>query len=223
MQQQNTTTLDLDLGHIYRPSSLTEKAPLLVLLHGYGSNKEDLFGFADYLSPELSILALEAPIVLGPERYAWYDIYFEPSQGKWSDATQAQRVVQRILANIESAIKQINADATRLSLLGFSQGSILSLALGLEHHKLAKNIIVLSGYINHDIFELPKNLTPKLGPKIFMSHGSQDQVIPLAWAQESRDFLMQHQYDLTYREFPVGHGVNPENFAALKAFLDQNA
>lgn len=223
MEQYNVQKLDLDLAHLYRPSRLTTASPLLVLLHGYGSNKEDLFSFAQYLPEELSVLALEAPIALGPNSFAWYDIYFEPNQGKWSDADQGKKALTRITTNIESAIKQIDVDCSRISLLGFSQGSILSLALGLSNPDLIKNIIVLSGYINHDLMSLEADGSVKVVPNIFMSHGTQDQVIPVTWARESRDFLIKHKYSVDYHEFPVGHGVNPENFAAFKQFLAQYA
>ena len=93
--------LDLPLAHLYRPSALKDKAPLLVLLHGYGSNMHDLFGFAPYLNKDFAVVALQAPIHLGGPSYAWYDIYFDQPQGKWNDEAQARASVSLILDVLE--------------------------------------------------------------------------------------------------------------------------
>jgi len=72
------TTAPLSLEHIIRPSSLTsEKAPVLFMLHGYGSNEEDLFSFAQELPAELCIISVRAPYTLQPFGYAWYAINFD--------------------------------------------------------------------------------------------------------------------------------------------------
>ncbi|MEP2277858.1 MAG: phospholipase, partial [Maribacter sp.] len=72
------TTAPLSLEHIIRPSSLTDKKPpVLFMLHGYGSNEEDLFSFAPELPEELCIIAVRAPYILQPYGYAWYAINFD--------------------------------------------------------------------------------------------------------------------------------------------------
>ena len=77
------------IDHITRPSTLKEKAPLLILLHGYGSDENDLFSFAPELSEELFIISLKAPYQLQPYGNAWYAINFDANNDKWSDNDQA--------------------------------------------------------------------------------------------------------------------------------------
>lgn len=217
---QSLGPLDLPIWHLYRPSALKTKAPLLVLLHGYGSNMHDLFGFAPYLDKDLAIIALQAPIHLGGPSYAWYNIYFDQPQGKWNDEAQAQEAVGLILNVLDKITAQIDVDPAQINLLGFSQGAILSYAVAMTHGHLNK-VLCLSGYLNEDI--LPKTTTLNSCPKthFFVSHGDQDQVIPVAWARSSKMRLHSLGCQLEYHEFPVGHGVSPENFAALNTFLNR--
>lgn len=212
--------LDLALSHLYRPSALKNNAPLLILLHGYGSNMHDLFGFAPYINEKFAIIALQAPIPLGGPSYAWYNIYFDQPQGKWSDEQQGKESVQLFLDVLNQVKEQISINPLDINLLGFSQGAILSYAAAMTHGGLSK-VICLSGYLNEAL--LPENVTLNSCTKtrFFASHGDQDQVIPVLWARKSRTRLQELGCNLEYHEFPVGHGVSPENFAALNSFLNR--
>lgn len=207
------------LHYIKRASSLKEKAPLLILCHGYGSDENDLFSFAEELPEELLIISVRAPYKLQPYGNAWYAINFDAEQGKWSDNEQA--IISRdILAEfIDYACENYNVNPNNVSLLGFSQGTILSYSLALTYPKKVKNIIALSGYINEDILpsKLDKNSYKHLD--FYCSHGNVDQVIPVDWARKSKPFLDNLSIKNTYSEFPVGHGVAPQNFYELKNWL----
>ncbi|RLD28591.1 MAG: phospholipase, partial [Bacteroidetes bacterium] len=102
---------------------------------------------------------------------------------------------------------------------GFSQGTILSYAVALTYPEKVKNIIALSGYINKDI--LPENLQIKNYSHLdfYCSHGSVDQVIPVDWARQTPKFLESLNIKHQYSEFPVGHGVAPQNFYELSEWL----
>src|SRR5690606_20528503 len=106
-----------------------------------------------------------------------------------------------------------------ISLLGFSQGCILSCAVALTYPEKVNNVIGLSGYINQDI--LPKDLQTKDYTTLdfYCSHGTVDQVIPVDWARQTAPFLKALNITHTYSEFPVGHGVAPQNFYELRNWL----
>ncbi|HLS31315.1 MAG TPA: hypothetical protein VK021_10695, partial [Flavobacteriaceae bacterium] len=73
------TTKDLSLEHVLRPSSLTkEKAPAIIMLHGYGSNENDLFSFAPELDKKYLVISVKAPIPMQPFGNAWYAITYDP-------------------------------------------------------------------------------------------------------------------------------------------------
>lgn len=214
------TTAQLSLTHLIRPSSLKDgKPPVLFMFHGYGSNEEDLYSFAPELPAELCIISVRAPHSLEPYGYAWYAINFDAEKGKWSDDEQAVESREKIVVFIEEACKTYGLDNDRISLLGFSQGTILSYAVALSYPGKIRNVVALSGYINQNIIaeDFSKKDFKKL--KIYASHGQVDQVIPPQWAQKIPEILTSLGVDHIYEEFPVGHGVAPQNFYSFKNWL----
>ncbi|GGD05753.1 alpha/beta hydrolase [Hyunsoonleella pacifica] len=210
----------LSLDYVLRPSSLTENTPLLIMLHGYGSDENDLFSFASELPEELLIVSAKAPYPMQPFGNAWYAINFDAEKGKWNDNVQAKQSIDLISKFIDELKNEYNSiNKNNITLLGFSQGSILSYALALTYPEKIKNIIALSGYINKDI--LPENLNDKEYSNLdfYCSHGSVDQVIPPDWARQTQPFLDALNVKNTYSEFPVGHGVAPQNFYEFKTWL----
>ncbi|WP_346883146.1 alpha/beta fold hydrolase [uncultured Algibacter sp.] len=211
------TTLSLE--HIIRKSNITENAPLLILLHGYGSDENDLFSFANELPEELFIISVKAPYPMEPYGNAWYAINFDADKGKWSDNEQAIASRDLIAKFIDEVASAYPVDRKNISLLGFSQGSILSYAVALSYPEKVKNIIALSGYINQDILLNDLHNKDYSHLNFYCSHGSADQVIPVAWARQNSPFLSNLNINHTYSEFPVGHGVAPQNFYELRTWL----
>jgi len=207
------------LHYIKRPSTLTENAPLLILCHGYGSDENDLFSFATELPEELFIISVRAPYQLQPYGNAWYAINFDAEKGKWSDDEQAKLSRDTLAEFIDYACNTYPVNKDNVSLLGFSQGTILSYSLALTYPEKVKNIVALSGYVNEAIF--PENLNKDNYKHLdfYCSHGSVDQVIPVDWARRSKPFLDNLEIKNTYSEFPVGHGVAPQNFFEFKDWL----
>jgi phospholipase/carboxylesterase len=216
------TTQQLSLHHIVRKSSVTTgKAPLLIMLHGYGSDENDLFSFASELPEELFIVSAKAPYELQPYGNAWYAINFDADRGKWNDNEQASESRDLLAKFIDEVCESYPVDSTNVSLLGFSQGTILSYAVALSYPEKVKNVVALSGYINKDI--LPENLNPGDYKNLdfYCSHGSVDQVIPVDWARQTSPFLESLNINHSYSEFPVGHGVAPQNFFEFKNWLEK--
>ena len=121
---------------------------------------------------------------------------------------------------IEEACRVYDLDARNVTLLGFSQGSILSMAVALSYPKKIRNVIALSGYLNKDIikegYEREHSMT-----HFYISHGSSDQVIPVEWARQTPVILDSIDVKYRYEEFPVGHGVSPQNFYSFREWLTQ--
>ncbi|MBP0904585.1 alpha/beta hydrolase [Mariniflexile gromovii] len=213
------TNTSLSLYHIVKKSTLTENAPLLIMMHGYGSDENDLFSFSSELPEELFIISVRAPYPMQPYGNAWYAINFDEEQGKWNDNEQAKQSRDLIAKFIDEAIAEYPVNKNNVTLLGFSQGSILSYAVVLTYPKKVNNIIALSGYVNKDI--LPENLQEQDYSNLdfYCSHGSVDQVIPVEWARQTAPFLNSLNIKNHYAEFPVGHGVAPQNFYEFKDWL----
>ena len=201
---------------------LTEDAstPVMFLLHGYGSHEEDLFSFANYLPEKYLIISLRAPLSLGFVGFAWYSIHFDQDQNKWSDNEEAIAAQKIILHNIEHHLNQFSLGDKKVSLLGFSQGAILSWALGLSHPDKIDKVVALSGYVNEDLFDFASQGLHEL--RCFSSHGIQDPTIPVEWARKGIDTVKKHLPNIDYKEYEAGHGIVPDNFADLVAWLNAN-
>lgn len=205
---------------IREPKIKLDKNPLLLLLHGYGSNEEDLFSFASELPDEYYVISVRAPYDLQYGSYAWYSINFDADQNKFLDNEQASKSRDLIVAFIDELVLNYAIDASKITLVGFSQGSILSLAVALSYPQKVHKVIGLSGYLNEDILKenYQNNDFSKL--KIFTSHGTVDQVIPVTWAAKTKPFLDQLGINSTYKEYPIGHGISPQVFYDFKKWLE---
>jgi len=224
--------MNLSLYHLVRepkirkvPLGKTEeseaKNPLILLLHGYGSNEEDLFSFASELPEEYYVISARAPFDLMYGSYAWYAINFDADENKFSDIGQA-RASRDIISNfIDELIANYSIDSNNITLVGFSQGCILSYAVGLSYPEKVQRIVAMSGYLNTEIAvdDFSENNFKNL--KIFASHGTVDQVIPVDWARKSIPILENLGVSIVYKEYPVGHGVAPQNFFDFKNWLQQ--
>lgn len=215
------TKQSLALTHNYRPSNLTEKAPAIIMLHGYGSNEDDLFSFASELPEKYAIIALKAPLSLQGMGNAWYSIYFENTDNsKFNDIEEAIKARDLVVDVIDASISAYNLDPENITLLGFSQGTILSLAIGLSYPEKIKRIVALSGYLAKDMLVdtyLDKDYSHL---DIFQSHGTDDMVIPVQWARDANAALTALNIKSTYKEYPVGHGVSPQNFYDFHKWLN---
>ena len=204
---------------IREPKVKLDKNPLLLLLHGYGSNEADLFSFAEELPDNYYIISARAPYDMQYGSYAWYAINFDADQNKFSDNEQAKKSRDLIVKFIDELTQTYPIDADNVSLIGFSQGSILSYAVALSYPEKVQKVVAMSGYLNLDIVaeDYLKNTFSNL--KIFASHGTVDQVIPVEWARKTPAILENLGIAVTYKEYPVGHGVAPQNFYDFKNWL----
>lgn len=206
---------------IQEPKVKHDKNPLLLLLHGYGSNEEDLFSFATELPNDSYVISVRAPYDLQPYGHAWYAIHFDADENKFSDNVQAKQSVELIAGFIDEIVKQYPIDAKNVTLIGFSQGAILSYATALTYPEKVAKVVALSGYFNQEI--MPEVIDTKAIShlKFFVSHGSVDQVIPVDWARKAKPALENLGLEVEYQEYPVGHGVAPQNFFDFKNWLQR--
>lgn len=214
--------MELSLHHLVRePKIKLDKNPLLLLLHGYGSNEEDLFSFATELPDNYYIISARAPYNLMYGSYGWYAIDFDADENKFSDLVQARSSRDLIANFIDELVANYPIDANDVTLIGFSQGTILSYAVALSYPEKVQRVVAMSGYLNLDILSedyLQKDFS---NLSIFASHGTVDQVIPVDWARKAKPILDRMKIPTEYKEYPIGHGVSPQNFYDFKTWLEK--
>lgn len=216
--------MNLSLHHIVREpkiknSAASGKYPLLLLLHGYGSNEEDLFSFATELPDQYYVISARAPFDMMHGSYAWYAINFDADENKFSDISQAKISRDSIANFIDELVANYAIDKNNVTLIGFSQGCILSYAVAMSYPEKVQRVVAMSGYFNSEIAvdDFTNNSFDNL--KIFASHGTVDQVIPVEWARKSIPIIEKLGIAIVYKEYPVGHGVAPQNFFDFKNWL----
>lgn len=215
--------MNLSLRYLVKvPKIILEKNPLLLLIHGYGSNEQDLFSFAEELPETHYVISVRAPFDLQYGSYAWYAINFDADENKFSDLNQARDSRDLLVQFINELVQKYPIDSNNISLIGFSQGSILSYAVALSYPEKIRKVVAFSGYLNAEMIlpGIEKRDFSQL--QIFASHGTQDQVIPVEWARKTKPFLNQLGIENIYREYPIGHGISPQNFFDFKNWLLNN-
>lgn len=219
-----TPVAGLPLTHLVRPPSAASEAggrpPLLLLAHGVGSNERDLFSFADQLAPEFVVVSARAPLTLGPDAFAWFNVRSTP-QGRVIAPEQLDASRKTYAEFVGEAIMAYGADPARVYALGFSQGAIISLVTALTLPRLFAGVVALSGRIPAEA--VPWLATPEEteGLPVFMAHGVRDMVIGIEDARDARAVLERQRVALTYTEYATDHRITPQIFADMTAWLGQ--
>ncbi len=179
---------------------------LLVILHGWGANAEDLASLAAYLQlPSYQLLFPNAPLPHphAPNGRAWYALEEEGYPGL-AESRQQLADWLRLLA-VSTGIP-----ATHTVLAGFSQGGAMALDVGLRLPLAA--LCSLSGYLH-----APP--VPQFQPPVLIVHGHHDPVVPINAAQQAQQVLKELGISVTYHEFAMGHEVTPAVLKVLREFL----
>ena len=139
------------LYYIFKePKIKSAKPPVIILMHGVGSNEKDLFSFANQLPDSFLIISLRAPIKSGNDSYAWYHLSFE--NGKpISNPIEAEASRLMIIDFINTLKNKHAFNEKRVYLCGFSQGSIMAYSVGLTVPEKIKGIAIMSGRLLEEI------------------------------------------------------------------------
>jgi phospholipase/carboxylesterase len=206
----------LSLVHRYKPAPqpAPNGSPLLILLHGVGSNEDDLFGLSPFLDPRFSVVSARAPFPYGYGGHAWFDVQFTPD-GILFDEAQAGQAGQMLEAFIAEA--KAAYGASQVFLLGFSQGAIMSAGVLLRSPALADGVVLMSGRVPA-MSDAAEREALKNKP-VLITHGTFDEVLPVQLGREAHTLLAGLGFDVAYREFPMGHQVSEESLEAVDDWL----
>ncbi len=213
----------LSLTHLIRePTGTDSPPPLLLLLHGVGSNERDLMGLASWLDGRLFVVSARAPIALGYEAYGWFRFYLTPDQPDGPvvlDPREAENSYRLILHFIDELVEVYGVDPDRAYLMGFSQGTIMALSVALTRPDKVAGVVAMSG-------RFPDAIRPQIAPPkqlrglpILLQHGTEDPVLPVQYGRAARETLNDLPVRLDYHEYRMGHHVTQESLADASAWL----
>lgn len=197
--------LDDGLPHlIRRPDG--DPAGALVLFHGRGTSEHDLYPLLDALDPERRVLGAtpRGPLTLPPGGAHWYVV----REIGYPDPETFTHAFQLASDWLDARAEETGIPLEQTVVGGFSQGAVMSWALGLGRGRpRPAGIIALSGFIpSVEGFEL--DLSPPL-PPVAIGHGTFDPIISVEWGRRAKQELEQAGAEVMYRESPMPHAVDP--------------
>jgi phospholipase/carboxylesterase len=188
----------------------------LVLLHGRGVNMHDLLPLADALDPErrLVVVAPQAPLELSPGGFHWYIV---PRVG-FPDPDTFRATYELLARWLDGVPDALGVGLSRTVLGGFSQGAVMSYALGLgEGRPRPAALIALSGFIpTVEGWKLQDDLD---GYPVAIGHGTHDPVMSIEFARTARAELERRGAAVLYRESPMAHSIDPAFLRDLQPWL----
>lgn len=203
---------------IRRPETIepNKKYPALFVMHGMGSNEQNMLSLVNGLEEHLFIFSIRGPLQQ-PPGFAFFTIqgYGKPHREVFDQA------VSKLTSFIDYATNQYPIDGNQLILLGFSQGAILSMTLGLTLGDRVKGVIALSGYIPGFVKE-EYPVKPVHHLSLFISHGEWDQVLPFEWGVANSDYFQALGASVTFRTYQEGHTVSLQNLQDYRNWLLQS-
>jgi phospholipase/carboxylesterase len=201
-----------DLLHSRERPADVEPEGALVLFHGRGTDEQDLFPLLDALDSERRLLGVtpRGPLQLPPGGNHWYVIRELGYPDRETFVSSYRRA--------SDWLDGLGVPPERLVLGGFSQGAVMSYALGLGADRpRPAGIIALSGFVpTVEGFEL--DLERPL-PPVAIGHGTYDPVIGVEWGRAAKEQLEAVGGDVLYRESPLPHTVDPAFVAELRPWL----
>lgn len=194
---------------------------MVILLHGLGADGQDLIGLAPELAPSLPdavFLSPDAPFPcdMAPMGRQWFSLQEWTPESILAGVRQAAPILQDY---IKRQLDKYNLTADRLALLGFSQGTMMSLYVGPRYPDKIAGIVGYSGALVADA-DTDSDILHKV--PVYLAHGDADPVVPVQAYYHAFDRLEKAGFDVTGNVFSgLPHGINGEGLAAAQAFLQR--
>ena len=205
-----------DLQYRVRPPA-AEPEGALVLFHGRGADELDLVPLLDVLDPDRRYLGVtpRGPLSLPPGGAHWYVV----ERVGFPDPTTFLPTAERAGAWLDALARETGIPPERTVLGGFSQGAVMAYTLGLGRGRPRyPGLIALSGFI-----PVVEGWEPELDrdlPPVAIGHGTYDPVIEVGFGRKARDTLEAAGADVTYRESPMPHAIDPRFSAELAPWIE---
>lgn len=206
MKANDTTTLH----YLKRePKDISSKTPIIILLHGVGSNEKDLFSIANQIPGKYLVISARAPIALNSNSFAWYQVDFSKGRPVY-DSNEAEKSRLTIIEFIGDIKKKYAIDSNEIFLLGFSQGAIMSYSVALTRPDLIKGMVAISGRLLEEIKPKVVDDTKFKNLNLLIVHGKNDNVLSIDYARNANEFLKTKIHNTFLKEYNAGHEITNE-------------
>lgn len=215
---QSTLKSDLSLKYLISLSTV-KKSPLIILLHGYGSNETDLFTLKNAFPKKYTIVSARAPITTGPDAYEWFhnQTINNQVQGDVKDLKKSRNSIKIFIGEL---VKKYQLDPAQVYLLGFSQGAMMTYEVGLTAPELVKGIVPLSGKIFDSLKPDISKPAPLKNLKVFIGHGDADNRVPVKLAiQAASDLKRLGALPVLHLYKGVEHSISDQEIADVVKWM----
>ncbi len=218
MQTENEPYLIEEQGWIVRvqpPINREDDRPArtLLLLHGLLGNETVMWIFTRGIPKNYWLFAPRAPVQLDANGYAWLNRH----EG-WAGLASFQPVAEKLHEAIHSWADKAGAPKQSFDVMGFSQGAAMSYAMAALYPQQVNRVLALAGFMPKDD-EVPGRYRSLAGKKVYIAHGSRDEVIPLRMARDASQILQAVGADVTYCESETGHKLSASCLRGLEEFF----
>jgi phospholipase/carboxylesterase len=204
------------------PLSNNKPSQAIVLCHGYGGDGKDISTLAinwQRFLPDTIFLCPNAPQVcsINSQGYQWFDLTSEKEEIILEKSLEAEKKLSTFL---DQVFDNFQLETNKLSLVGFSQGCMMSLQVGLKKKQQINSVIGYSGKIINKKY-LTNNINSK--PKIFLMHGENDTIVPPTCLLEAKEYLKNHDISVKTKLFKnCEHVIPVEGVSLGLEFLKKN-
>jgi phospholipase/carboxylesterase len=217
---QTPLQTDLPLKYLEQTPGESHNQPLVIFLHGYGSNEGDLFGIKDDLPASYTYLSVRAPMVMQEGSYQWFR---QKGQGAYNGETDDLKSSGQLLLDfIAQAAKKYHTEPEKVYLVGFSQGAIMSYEVALRHPEAVGGIAALSGRILPVLKSELKPDAKRQSLAVFIGHGEEDKRLPISDGTEANSLLQGVSLEPEFHAYPgLGHSISASEIEDLSAWLQR--
>jgi phospholipase/carboxylesterase len=199
-------------------ASAEKPTRLLVLIHGWMGDEDSMWTLVRRISSAYTVLAPRGIFFVPEGGYSWRKI----KPGTWGMAAMEdfRPAAEALRVFIDDWSATVGMDVNQFDLMGFSQGAAVTFTLALLHPERVQRLVALSGFIpqNAETILSPGRLSEK---KIFISHGLQDDLIPVQQARRSLLLLKAAGAEVSYCESDTGHKVSKQCQKEMEMFLEE--
>jgi len=193
---------------LFPENPAAQKHPTVIMLHGRGSDEEDLLGIAPMFDERFLIISVRAPYEFPYGGYTWFDL----EQIGSPDLPTFNESYRKLCLFLDDVRSGYPVNTSALILFGFSMGTVMSYAVGLTRPEIIRAVAANSGILP-EVASLNYRWRELENTEFFITHGTVDPVIPIDHARRARDLMTHSTARVTYREYPVPHTLGEEALA----------
>lgn len=207
----NQPTTELIYKH-YPAREASALAPALILLHGRGTDENDLAGLIPFFDKRFSVYSIRAPYEFEYGGWTWFVLNESGAYGR--------EEFDKSLTLLLEFVKQLGNPNTYA--VGFSMGSMMALAAGLTHPELFKGIVAQSGLVPEQANHLDMKWNDLESCDFCITHGTYDPVLVIDHARRAKELFAASNAAVFYKEYPMGHEISQESLGDVAAWLKEH-